>query len=175
MDQLLTGMGKDELRSRPAPCLNSIVWLLWHLARSEDVLVNALLVDREQVLDAEEWQSRLALVERDMGTGMTSAQVDAVSARVTLPALLDYQIAVGRRTREYLRTLCEDDWAGGIEPQRLLVAGAFANPVDGARRLESFWRGRTKADLLLSGLATHNHQHLGEALAIKSLIKSREC
>jgi len=33
-----------------------------------------------------------------------------------------------------------------------------------------FWRGRTRAELLASSLAPHNHQHLGEALAIKSLL-----
>lgn len=170
-DQLLAGLDEDELRARPAPCLNSIAWLLWHVARSEDVLVNVLLTERPQVLDTDGWLSRLNLVQRDMGTGMTSAQVGVVSAQVAIPDLLDYQIAVGRRTRAVLETLRDDDWGGVVEPQRLLAAGAFADPTDGARRVESYWRGRTRSSLLLSGLTTHNHQHLGEALAIKSLLK----
>ena len=173
MDQLLAGLGEDELRARPAPYLNSIAWLLWHLARSEDVLVNALLADTVQILDTADWSSRLDLAERDMGTGMTSAQVDAVSVRVALPALLDYQIAVGQRTRAYITSLRQDDWAGMVEPQRLLAVGAFANPVDGALRVEGYWRGRTRADLLVSALAPHNFQHLGEALAIKSMLNAK--
>ena len=173
MDQLLAGLGENELRARPAPALNSIAWVLWHLARSEDVLVNVLLADTTQVLDTADWSSRLALAERDMGTGMTRTQVDAVSARVALPALLDYQIAVGRRTHAYIATLREDDWEEVVEPQRLLTVGAFANPADGARRVETYWRGRTRGDLLISALAPHNFQHLGEALAIKSMLKAR--
>ncbi len=94
-DRLLAGLAEAELRLRPASCLNSIAWLLWHLARSEDILVNVLLSNGPQVLDADNWLARLGLTERDMGTGMTSAQVDAISARVALPALHAYQIAVG--------------------------------------------------------------------------------
>lgn len=169
-DRVLAGLGEAQLRARPAPCLNSIAWLLWHLARSEDVLVNVLFTEGPQVLDAGGWQARLDLTERDMGTGMTSAQVDAISARVALPALHDYQIAVGRRTRAFLARLGPEDWVGEVEPQRLLDAGAFANPEDGAQRVATHWRGRTRAELLTWALAPHNHQHLGEALAIRSMV-----
>ena len=172
MDQVLAGLTEDELRCRPAPCLNSIAWLLWHLARSEDVLGNVLLAERPQVLDTDDWHTHLNLTQRDMGTGMTGLQVDAVGACVAIPALRDYQLAVGRCTREYVSALQERDWFGAIDPQRLLAVGAFANPIDGTRRVESYWRGRTKAELLTTAHAPHNYQHLGEALAIKSLIRS---
>ena len=42
-DQVLAGPGEEQLRLRPAPGLNSIAWLLWHIARSEDVMVGVLL------------------------------------------------------------------------------------------------------------------------------------
>jgi len=134
------------------------------------VLVNVLLTGGPQVLDAGGWPARLGLTERDMGTGMTSAQVDAISARVALPALLDYMTAVGRHTRVMLAGLHAADWVGAVEPERLLAAGAFVDPAEGARRVATFWRGRTRAELLASSLAPHNHQHLGEALAIKSVL-----
>ncbi|HEX9869989.1 MAG TPA: DinB family protein [Candidatus Tectomicrobia bacterium] len=43
----------DQIRSRPDAVVNSIAWLLWHVARGEDVYMNRLLSDRSQVLDAE--------------------------------------------------------------------------------------------------------------------------
>ncbi len=162
-DRVLVGLDEAQLRARPASCLNSIAWLLWHLARSEDVLINVLLTGGPQILDIGGWPTRLNLTERDMGSGMTSAQVDIISAHVALPALHDYLVAVGRRTRAVLTGLRADDWRGTVEPDRLLAAGAFANPEDGVRRVATFWRGRTRDELLISALAPHNCQHLGEA------------
>jgi hypothetical protein len=45
-DQVLAGLTDVQLRLRPAPGLNSIAWLLWHIARSEDVMVGVLLTER---------------------------------------------------------------------------------------------------------------------------------
>src|SRR5262245_23852850 len=80
-DQILAGLTGDQLRARPAPGLNSIAWLLWHIARSEDVMVGVLLTDRGQLLDEGDWFARLNTTYRDMGTGMDDAGVTAVSAQ----------------------------------------------------------------------------------------------
>ena len=84
--RLLDGLTDEQLRQRPHG-VNSIAWLLWHLARCEDVGVNRLVVDRPQLLDDEGWLARLGVPRRDIGTGMTS---DELSARVDLAALRDY-------------------------------------------------------------------------------------
>jgi hypothetical protein len=47
------GLVSDEqFRLRPAPGQNSLGWLLWHIARAEDALVNLVFLARPQVLDA---------------------------------------------------------------------------------------------------------------------------
>ena len=51
-DDLLSGLTEDQLRHRPHPGVNTIVWLLWHIARAEDIGVNRLLVDGREVLDS---------------------------------------------------------------------------------------------------------------------------
>jgi len=41
---LLSGLTEHQMRHSPHPPLNPIAWVLWHLARSEDVGVNRVPV-----------------------------------------------------------------------------------------------------------------------------------
>jgi hypothetical protein len=170
-DQVLAGLTEDQLRARPAPGLNSIAWLLWHIARSEDVMVGVLLTERGQLLDEDNWFARLNTPHRDMGTGMDDADVTTVSAQLDIPTLLAYRHAVGLRTREIVPTLHSTTWDNPIDPTRLLAANAFPNPTDGQHRVATYWQNRTRRYILTTSLTTHNYQHLGEANAIKTLVR----
>ena len=171
-DQLLDGLNEDQLRLRPARGLNSIVWLLWHMARSEDVAVNLLLAGRPQVLDEDVWLERLGIDRRDMGTGMSDEEVATVGARLDIAALRAYRAAVGRRTREVMRGLRDHELDEPIDAERLLAAGAFPNAADGARRVATYWHGRPKRYIVTSSITTHSYLHLGEATCIKTLVKN---
>ena len=59
------------MRARPGAHLNSLVWLLWHMARTEDVAVNLVVVGRAQVLD-DRWTKRMNIPWRTIGTGMNA-------------------------------------------------------------------------------------------------------
>jgi hypothetical protein len=84
----LQGLSEPQMRLRPQG-LNSIAWLVWHMARCEDAL-NLLLAGRPQVLDAEGWLPRLQLSIRDVGTEMSDDEASDLSARIHLPALRDF-------------------------------------------------------------------------------------
>ena len=86
VEGLLAKLPEAQLRARPHPGVNTVAWLVWHSARIEDLAVNRFLSDRRQVLD-EGWLERLAVPRRDVGTGMTDAQVDEFSAGIDLQAL----------------------------------------------------------------------------------------
>src|SRR5262245_37580789 len=101
--EFLQRLSEAQMRLR-RDGLNSIAWLIWHMARCEDAL-NVLLTGLPQVLDDEHWLPRLQLTVRDVGTGMGDDEVSEVSARLNLAALRDYYTAVGRRTVEVVRAL----------------------------------------------------------------------
>src|SRR5262245_20530912 len=103
IDRWLGGPSEDQVRVRAAG-LNSIVWLLLHMARTEDVAVNLGVAGRPQVLD-DDWVRRLTPGRRDTGNGMTSNEVSEFSERVDCAAVVAYRTAVGRRTREVVRAL----------------------------------------------------------------------
>src|SRR5258707_3189004 len=96
-DDLVASLTEAQVRGRPVPGVNPIAWLIWHAMRVEDVCVNRFVLDRPQVLDAG-WASRLRVGRRDVGTGMTDAQVDALCDAVDVEQLRGYCRAVTRAT-----------------------------------------------------------------------------
>jgi len=45
VDRILGGISDDQMWLRPGKETNSIAWLVWHMARTEDVVVNLVVVD----------------------------------------------------------------------------------------------------------------------------------
>lgn len=168
-DRLLDGLTDEAMR--PHRRLNSIAWLLWHLSRSEDVMMNVLVTDGPQVLQQGGWRARLGRSDSDMGTGMGDAAVTTLSSQVDIGALLAYRTAVGRRTREVVRVLGRGELDQPIDASRLLLAGAFHHAEDGTSRVRGYRRDRKKRCVVT---ASHDFLHLGESLCIRSLVISRQ-
>jgi hypothetical protein len=153
-----------QLRGRPQPGVNSVAWLLWHMARVEDVGVNRFVVDRAQVLD-DGWLGRLGVARRDVGTGMSDAEVDDLSARIDLEALRGYWQAVTRRTPEIVQTLRGSDLETIVAADRVKqVAQAEGAVAPGAEWLTEFWASkRTRAWVLAQTPLLHVYGHYFEA------------
>ncbi len=158
----------DQMRGRPGPGLNSLVWLLWHMARTEDAAVNPVVAAQEQVLD-DAWMRRMNVPWRIIGTGMTDAEVGDMTARADVAAVRAYRSAVGRRTREVVAALRAEAWDEAIaveDIRRGAAAGAFRDWVDGASYP---WLGWTRAEQLASSALRHSAAHIGEAVTIRGL------
>lgn len=168
-DVMVSGLNDEQLRARPQGGLNSIAWLIWHLARSEDMTVNVLVAGRKQVLEEGGWLRRLGLSRIDIGTGMSDDEVDEFAALVDVRAVRDYRAAVGRRTREVVSAMRPEDLDDVIDPAHL--DQAFADGTIDARAgwLRGFVGGKTKAFLLGHGVPGHGYMHLGEAMCLRSL------
>ena len=104
---VLDGIGPDELGGRPGGA-NSIAWLVWHVARTEDHQVAGVAGAEQQW--ASGWADRFDLPfdRRATGYGQSSAEVDALAA-VPADLLGDYYEAVHAATLEHLRGWSEAD------------------------------------------------------------------
>jgi hypothetical protein len=166
-ERTFAGLTDDQMRVRPREDLNSLVWILWHIARAEDIIVNPVLAGRPQVFD-DAWMKRLGITRRDLGTGMTSAEVTELTQQIDLGALREYRDVVGRRTREVVGDFKPQDWEGQVAAEaveRVAAEGAF-----GARRemLVRIFPGRPRA-MVLSGIALfHPAGHMGEATTVRT-------
>ena len=166
-DMVVRGLSEEQLRQPPSPTLNSIAWLLWHMARCEDVGINALIAGRPQVLDEEDWRARMRVRRSDIGTGMTADEVAAFNACVDVAALRAYRAAVGRRTREIVPTLRREALEEPVPKayvEAALDAGALGPNAGWVKQL---WQGTSGQVFLWIGTG-HNYFHLGEAVCIRS-------
>jgi len=84
-DDLFKGLTDAQVRTRPHG-LNSIVWLAWHAMRIEDAAVSRFVADRPQVLDEGGWRDRLGVDRPDVGSGMSTVEAEALSARIDAAA-----------------------------------------------------------------------------------------
>ena len=166
-ERAFAGLSAEQMRVRPREDLNSLAWLVFHIARAEDILVNVVLSGRAQVFD-DAWRGRLGITRRDFGIGMTSAEVTELTRQVDLAALQEYRDAVGRRTREIVGAFRPEDWEGQVTMSN--VEAAAAQWAFGARTeaLVKNFSGRPRA-AMLSGIALfHSAEHLGEAITVRS-------
>lgn len=171
-DRWLAGLSDAQLRVRPGKGLNSIVWLLWRMARTEDVAVNLIVAARPQVFD-EAWSRRMNIPHVQMGSGMTEEEVADLSERADVAGVRAYRSAVGRRTREIVAALRPGTWdeilslddtrraadVGAFGPNDLWISGMGHPP----------WQGHTRGDQLGSAAIRHNSGHIGEAVTVRSL------
>jgi len=158
-DQVFSGLTDQQMRARPAKGLNSLVWLLWHMARVEDVGVNLIITAGQQVLD-QGWSSRLGVLRTDVGSGMTEDELTEFATSADIAAIRAYRDAVGRRTRDVVEALGPASWA------------ELVSPADAARAPDWFkvFVGQPRAFELGTSAITHNAIHLGEAVTIRSLV-----
>src|SRR5215468_10563994 len=119
VDILFSQLSEAQLRHRPRSDLNSIAWIVWHMARCEDFGVQRLVSYRPQIFDYQGWMARLHVPLRDCGTGMTDDEVTALSARVDLAALRAYWTGVGEGTLAVVHTLRPEELDEVPEPTYL--------------------------------------------------------
>lgn len=174
LDDLLKGLSDAQVRGRPHPGVNTIAWLIWHAARVEDVGVNRFIVDGTQVLD-DGWVGRLGVGRRDVGTGMSDAEVDALSARVDMDALRGYWEALTRRTLGIVETLRGRDLGEVVPADRVKRVCADEGAVAaGAAWLTDFWANRrTRGWMLAQTPLLHVYGHYFEARVAAGLWGAR--
>jgi hypothetical protein len=106
---VLDGIDEAWLTRTPTDGVNPIGWLVWHIARGQDLQI-AMLVDDEQEWVTGDWAPRFGL-EPDpwnMGYGHTPEQVAAVRPE-SVQVLVDYYDAVWSRTRPMLERVTTAD------------------------------------------------------------------
>ncbi len=129
---------------QPAPGVNHIGFLYWHLVRDEDAVVS-WVTRHPQLWAADGWHAKLGLDPKEQGTGFEAGEAGTLRYD---PALLQaYGDAVWERTGTLLARLAEED-------------------LDRAAWKDSPWNiGRQ----LVEGCLGHAWLHLGEIRLLMGL------
>ncbi|HEX4443941.1 MAG TPA: DUF664 domain-containing protein [Galbitalea sp.] len=146
----VNGLSQEQLEARIDPQSNTIAWLLWHLARGQDLQVSDL-DGGAGVWTADGWKDRFALPFADRESGYGHSAEDVAQVRGVSPELLaGYLVAVCDRTVEYLGALTDDD-LGRIVDTR------WNPPVTLAARIVS--------------IVSDNLQHTGQAALLRGILE----
>lgn len=166
-DAVLNDMTEEQFRRIPRNCEHSVAWLIWHIARCEDITMNLLVAGSPQVLHRDNWLERMKIMVRDTGNTMDAAEIADFSATIDIEALRAYRVAVGRRTREIVKPLQPEELKQKVDPARLQHIWDEGAVVEAARGIADYWGRRNVAGLLLMPATRHNLIHLNEALQLK--------
>jgi hypothetical protein len=166
-ERTFAGLTDEQMRVRPREDLNSLAWIMWHIARAEDIMANVIVNGRDQVLD-EGWAPRLKITRPDFGIGMSKAEVAELSETVDIAALRDYRDAVGLRTREILATYGPKDWEGEVDAAAAERAGALGCFGARTEALVKGMTGRPRRAVLSSIVVMHSAMHMGEGATVRA-------
>lgn len=170
-DEVLAELDESALRYLPPNGEHSIAWILWHLARIEDVTMNLLAAGSPQVFHSAGWRERLGAGIEHTGNAMDVDSVRALSEKVSIETLHAYRLAVGRRTREIAHNIPPGCLKQKIDPARLQTIREQKAVLPEANEILVYWGGRTLAGLLLMPPTRHNFLHLNEALRIRQKLR----
>lgn len=167
-DEVLSDMTEDAIRRIPKSEEHSVAWVIFHIARIEDVAINMLVAESTPVLETDNWQKRLNSPIYHTANEMSDEEVVDLSNTLDLEGLFAYRIAVGQRTRDIVSQLQPTDLKrkpSTAQLQKILDEGLV---IEAAKGIVEYWSRRTVAGLLLMPPTRHNFLHLNEALRIKN-------
>jgi hypothetical protein len=170
-DEVLDGMDDSTLRCIPPKGEHSIAYILWHLARVEDVTMNILVAGSAQLLEKEGWLDKMGSNIKDTGNAANMEKITRLSNTLDLDNLMDYRIAVGQRTRQIVGQLTPNELKQKVHPDRIIQIRLTGSMVAAADDVLDYWSKRTIAGLLLMPPTRHCFLHLNEALRIKHTLK----
>ena len=111
VDRALDGMDYETMARRPNDSSNSVAWILWHMNRVWDALLNTMLTDGTQLWERGGWQEKYGMTDRDpadRGVGWTAAEVAAWQPPA-VDVQLGYYEAIKAEIRQYLAALTLED------------------------------------------------------------------
>jgi len=139
------GLSTDELFAQPAPGVNHIGFLLWHIVRDEDSVICQAVLGRPEIWRTAGWAERFGMDEREQGTGFANSTL--ADFRYDMTELMTYAAHVWVQTDDVLKSL---------DPARL----------DEELNWSETWR---LANLLTTGCLSHGWVHLGEIRQLRGL------
>lgn len=172
-DELWDGLDLKVCSIMPTPKDTTIAWNIWHITRIEDLTVNILIANEAQEFNLGKWQTRLNTDVMDTGNAMSVNEIIDFSSKLDMHELMNYRIAVGKRSRNVLKTLNPIDFKSKVQPDRLnriLNEGGVLD-VEGSRWLLDFWGKKNVAGLILMPVTRHQLVHLNDSMKIKKKCK----
>ena len=162
----------ERLTERPGPNSNSIAWLVWHMARIEDVAINGAIRQRPQIFFRDDWGPRIGTKQTEQGNSFGDEEMEEFS-HLDAAQLLDYWRAVNDDAVEWMKGLTVEALGKKVEIEKILeTKPELLGGLDAG--MTRYFTGKDVGYLLRWPVILHGHLHLGEMYAIRGLIGIKE-
>jgi hypothetical protein len=172
-DEIFRGLEESQFRIIPDKKDHSLIWILWHISRIEDITMNVLVADGSQVYLQDQWKRKLASPIDHVGNLIRPEDLLALTQTVKLNPLFDYRDAVGKQTRSIVRGLESNELGQKVQPDRLVRLVNENAVLLEAEELLDYWGNRKIYEMLLMPPTRHLMTHLNEAYSFRRLLNSR--
>jgi len=172
-DEMLDDMSGQQLRQIPRGGEHSIAWILFHLARIEDITMNLLVAGTGQIFSREDWARKMNVSILHSANRMDGPSNARLSANIDIQCLREYRAAVAQRTRQIVQVLQAQDFKKKVDPSRILKVLSEGAVTPEAMEIVDYWSKKTIAGLLLMPPTRHCILHLNEGMRIRKMVRTR--
>lgn len=140
-------------------------WQFWHTYRIEDLVSNILMLNQNQIFDAQ-WQRKIGASITDTGNALEFDEAVAFGKGINVLALRDYIITVGKNTRHILENLTLEQIQSMVPEEwvmRILEEGGVTTDFRSVWLLV-FWGRLTRGGMILTPMTNHHMMHLPPCL-----------
>lgn len=174
-DELWKDLDDTTFRNTVGVKGRTIAYGIWYSTRIEDITMSILVSGSEQVIDLDNWLTRINSNIYDTGNAMNASEILEFSSNINMQELFKYRIAVGRRTREIVQGFKPIDLKrkfDDISLRKIFDIGAVSKE-DAASWLVDFWGKKSVSGILLMPVTRHHVVHINESLNAKSKASSK--
>ncbi len=172
-DNLFDRYTDAQLRTPPHPSMNTLVWLMWHIARVEDTGVTRFVTREPQVLHSGAWNDKLKLSVAHNGFGATHDEMLAISQDVDMAALRAYWQAVIDYTLGALDRLTPERLTEVLSPEEVqqVITDEGVGHAQTQQEAMGIYSGWTRREALYHFSLTHYYWHGGEVRTIEGMMR----
>jgi len=175
VDELLDDLSPKEYSIMLSNKDETIAWVIWHIARIEDLTMNILVNSGEQIFD-KEWKGRLNVNITDTGNILSNDEIIDLSENINIDELLAYRNAVGKQTRMIVNNIIADDMRRKVSNfglVKILKEGGVTEDK-GSIWLLDFWGKKDVAGILLMPPTRHVMLHLNDCCRWKHEFRTKK-
>ncbi len=175
VDDLICDLTDNEYAIMPTAKDETIAWVIWHIARIEDLTMSVLVADGDQLFN-HEWKQNMNAPIMDTGNSLTDDEIMNLSKSLVIRELLHYRNEVGKRTRQIVQNLKSDDMKRKVSPHgldKIMLEGGVTKQENSMWLLD-FWSKKDIAGILLMPPTRHVMLHINDCCKWKELFRTKK-
>ncbi|WP_313162897.1 DinB family protein [Sedimentibacter sp.] len=175
VDNLICDLNDNEYAIMPTAKDETIAWVIWHIARIEDLTMSILVAGEDQLFNYE-WKQKLNAAITDTGNALSDDEIINLSKTLVIQELMHYRNEVGKRTRKIVQNLKSDDMKRKVSPHKLekiMLEGGVSEQENSIWLLD-FWAKKDIAGILLMPPTRHVMLHINDCCRWKELFRTKK-